>query len=147
MKNKDLWINIGISAGVYFVWLAITFLLASVDAIADFCLLFTAPLFIAGCAYMVYRSGRLMLFPLTTITVHVIVCIIAVISFSADLDKAVNSSDGTGADVIIDLFVILGSTFIYAVLIAAAVIGSLIILGVSVLTGVITRKVLKSKSV
>ena len=147
MKNKDLWINIGISAGVYIVWLVITFLLASVDAIADFCLLFTAPLFIAGCAYMVQRSGRLMLFPLTTITVHVIVCIIAVISFSAALDKAVNNSDGTGADAIIDLFVILGSTFIYIALIAAAVIGSLVILGVSVLTGVITRKILKNKSV
>lgn len=146
MKNKDLWVNIGISAGVYIAWLAITFLLASVDAIADFCLLFTAPLFIAGCAYMVHRSGKLMLFPLTTISVHVIVCIVAVISFSLDLDKAVNESDGTGADVIIDLFVILGSSLVYVALIAAAVIGSLIILGISVLTGVITRKILKSKS-
>lgn len=145
MKNKATWVNIGISAAVYIVWLVIT--LALFNALEGISLLLTAPLFIAGCGYMVYRSGKLMLFPLTTMTVHVIVCIIAVISFSIGLDNAISEAGESGADVLLDLFMILGSSLVYAALIAAAVIGALVILGVSVLTGVITRKILQNKSV
>lgn len=145
MKKKDLWINIGISAGCYLIWLFVTLALVSVDEISDYGILLSLPLLITGSAYMVYRSGKIIIYPLTASVVHIIMCILAVISLSADLDSAVSQSS-EGFEAFIDILLIFGGIFAYAAIIIIGGIALIAVFVISLLTGVITRKLIQKAS-
>ena len=145
MKDKNLWINIGISAGCYLLWLFVTFALISIDAIADYCLLLSAPLLIAGSAYVTYSSGKIIIYPIAASVTHIIVCITAFISVSADLDSAFTQSDD-GFEALTDLFLIFGGIIVYAAIIAIGIIGFAAIFVISLLTGIITKKIIQKAS-
>ena len=145
MKKKDLWINIGISAGCYLIWLFVTLALVSVDEISDYGILLSLPLLITGSAYMVYRSGKIIIYPLTASVVHIIMCILAVISLSADLDSAVSQSS-EGFEAFIDILLIFGGIFAYAAIIIIGVVALIAVFVISLLTGLITRKLIQKSS-
>lgn len=145
MKDRTTWINIGISAGLYLLWLAVTAVLAEIDAISDFCLLLSAPILIGGSAYMIYRSGKLMIFPLTASAVHFVMCAVAIISLSSDIDAMLNDPSASPG-VVMTIFIALGSTVIYVAFILIGFISLLAVFGVTLLSGAVTRKILKKNS-
>lgn len=143
MKDKTLWTNIGISAAGYVLWLIITAAIAGI--LENFCLIIALPLLIAESAYIFYRSRKLMIYPLTAAVTHIIVFAVVLISFSADMDKAISQSEG-GADALLGIFVILGGTFAYFAIIAAGIISLIAVFVISIITGAVTKSILNKNS-
>ena len=139
MKNKTNWINIGISAAAYGAGLAAALLIAEIENLEPVGIIIGLLIFLTGGVYTVYRSGKVMLFPVTGLTCHVLVCALAIIGVYLDLDALISTPpEEQGAALM--LFTTIGGSLLFAVFIIAAIVSAIVIFLVSLLTAYISNK-------
>ncbi len=142
MDNKTKWINIGISVAFYAVALTIGGLICSIGteyaAIAGIAV--GVVIFFAGCVYVVYRSGKVMLYPVSTIVSHVTVCAVTILGFYFDLSSRIDTSATNEEYGLLELFIDIGGTLLFALFIIVAIASAVTLFLLSLLTAFISNK-------